>query len=105
MARTKRIDYVAFCRAMGDETRQQILQLLQQEGELPVGELSRRLKSPQPTVSHHLKILKQEELVLSRRAGKEIFYSLNGENVMECCGQLFARFVPASSLKQYLKES
>ena len=99
-----RIDCVAFCRAMGDETRQVILRRLETRGEQRVGDIVKSCKSSQPTISHHLRILKQEGLVTTRRAGKEIFYALNEENVAECCGQLFARFVPARALKTYLVE-
>jgi ArsR family transcriptional regulator, arsenate/arsenite/antimonite-responsive transcriptional repressor len=102
MAQTELIDCVAFCRAMGDETRQDILRLLRQKGEMRVGDIVKAFqKSSQPTISHHLKILKQERLVNNRREGKEIFYTLNEENVAECCGQLFVRFVPARALKTY----
>ncbi len=93
------IDCVAFCRALGDETRQAILQLLQAKGELGVSAIVAAFaRSSQPTISHHLKILKHEGLVNSRREGKEILYSLNGENVEECCGKLWSTFVPAKSI-------
>ena len=85
----KEMDCVAFCRALADETRQGILQLLQKKGELCVSDIVAQFKqSTQPTISHHLKILKHEGLVLSRREGKEILYSLNQANVEECCGIL-----------------
>ncbi len=90
---------VAFCRAMGDETRQGILQILQKKGALRVGDIVIAFKrSSQPTISHHLKILKHEGLVTARREGKEIFYSLNEKNVEECCGMLWTKFVPAKAL-------
>ena len=93
------IDCVAFCRALGDNTRQEILQLLQKKGELCVNDIVAAFKrSSQPTISHHLKILKHEGLVNSRREGKEIIYSLNAENVGECCGLLWAKFAPAKSV-------
>ena len=60
---------------MGDVNRLRILIALQ-EGELNVTELCRRLKAPQPTVSRHLGILRMGGLVVNRRRGKEIFYSL-----------------------------
>lgn len=89
------IDCVAFCRALGDSTRQEILQLLQKKGELRVNDIVAAFEhSSQPTISHHLKILKHEGLVNSRREGKEIIYSLNQENVDECCGMLWAKFAP-----------
>ena len=92
------IDCVAFCRALGDNTRQEILQLLQKKGERRVNDIVAAFeRSSQPTISHHLKILKQEGLVNSRREGKEILYSLNVENVDECCGMLWAKFAPAKS--------
>ncbi len=91
----KDMDCVSFCRALGDETRQQILQLLQARGEMRVNDIVAAFgRSSQPTISHHLKILKQENLVTSRRAGKEILYGLNQENVEECCGTLWAKFAP-----------
>ena len=63
-------------RILGDETRVRILMELQ-EGPRNVTELCKRLKAPQPTVSHHLSILRMGELVHSRRSGKEIFYSIS----------------------------
>lgn len=62
-------------RAMGDPTRLQILVLLA-DGESNVTNLCQRLEMPQPTVSHHLGLLRAARLVEARRSGKEIFYSL-----------------------------
>lgn len=62
-------------RMLSDPTRLRILLLLA-EGERNVSELCRKLGSPQPTVSHHLGLLRMGELVNTRRNGKEIFYSL-----------------------------
>ena len=92
-------DCVSFCRCLADDTRQEILQLLQKRGELRVNDIVAAFqKTTQPTISHHLAILKHEGLVNARREGKEVLYSLNAENLEECCGMLFARFVPAKSL-------
>lgn len=92
-------DCVSFCRALGDETRQEILQMLQKKGEMGVSAIVAAFeRSSQPTISHHLKVLKHEGLVTSRREGKEILYALNAENVEECCGMLWSKFVPAKSL-------
>ena len=60
---------------LSDPTRLRILLLLA-EGERNVSDLCRRLGAPQPTVSHHLGLLRMGELVNTRRNGKEIFYSL-----------------------------
>jgi ArsR family transcriptional regulator len=86
-------DIVAFCKALGDETRQKILEILQTEGEMCVSDLVERFNVSQPTISHHLHFLKQSNLITSRRAGKQIFYRAVQENITECCGILFTKFV------------
>jgi len=88
------IDMVAFCKALGDETRQRILEVLQSQGDQCVSDLVELFDVSQPTVSHHLNFLKQANLVTSRREGKQVYYSANQENITECCGILFTKFVP-----------
>lgn len=90
------ISCVDFCRALGDETRQALLKLLQEKGELCVTDLVRAFGLSQPTISHHLILLKAAGLVNSRKAGKQVFYSVNQENITECCGMLMARFTTES---------
>ncbi len=88
-------DMVAFCKALGDETRQRILEVLQSEGEKCVSDLVDLFNVSQPTISHHLNFLKQANLVTSRRDGKQIYYKANQDNIVECCGMLFTKFVPS----------
>ena len=88
------IDMVAFCKALGDETRQRLLEILQNEGEKCVSELVDLFNVSQPTISHHLSFLKQANLVTSRREGKQIYYRANQDNITECCGILFTKLVP-----------
>ena len=64
-------------RVLGDETRLRVLMELQEAGEMNVTQLHKKLRSPQPTVSHHLGILRMSGLVNNRRDGKEIYYSIN----------------------------
>lgn len=85
---------VAFCKALGDETRQRILEILQDEGEQCVSDLVDRFSVSQPTISHHLNFLRQANLVTSRRDGKQIYYSAVQDNITQCCGILFTKFVP-----------
>lgn len=87
-------DMVAFCKALGDETRQRILEILQEEGDMCVSDLVERFDVSQPTVSHHLNFLRQANLVTSRREGKQIYYSAVQDNITQCCGILFTKFVP-----------
>ena len=65
---------------MGDETRLSVLMALQ-KGERNVTSLVKQLKMPQSTVSHHLALMRMVGLVTTRRSGKEIFYSINGEEI------------------------
>ncbi|MBN1581037.1 MAG: winged helix-turn-helix transcriptional regulator [Anaerolineae bacterium] len=85
------IDCVEFCKALADETRQQILVMLQDQ-ELSVSDIVDAFTMSQPTISHHLSILKQFGLVTSRKEGKQVFYALNHDNVVSCCGMLMAKF-------------
>jgi len=87
-------DVVAFCKALGDETRQRILEILCIEGELCVNDLVDRFKVSQPTISHHLNFLKQANLVAGRREGKQIYYKANQGNITQCCGILFTKLIP-----------
>jgi DNA-binding transcriptional ArsR family regulator len=62
---------------LSDRTRLTILQLLS-GGERNVTALCKLLQLPQPTVSHHLGLLRFSGLIDNRRSGKQIFYRLNG---------------------------
>jgi ArsR family transcriptional regulator len=93
---TVEVDCVAFCKALADETRQAILQMLL-EGERNVGDLVEAFDTSQPTISHHLNILKGLGLVSSRKEGQHVYYSINRENVVECCGMLISKFADDTS--------
>lgn len=64
-------------RLLADRTRLNILLLLS-KGERNVGSLCDELRLPQPTVSHHLGLLRMSNLISNRRDGKQVFYELNG---------------------------
>ena len=85
------INCVEFCKALADETRQKILEMLL-NGEMRVGDIVNEFTMSQPTISHHLSVLKQFNLVSSRKEGKQVFYTINRDNVIDCCGQLVAKF-------------
>ncbi len=84
---------VLFAKAISDETRQKIMNLCCCDS-LSVNEIVEKLDVSQPTVSHHLAILREADLVTVREEGKQSFYSLNQENVAICCGQLMIKFAP-----------
>lgn len=85
---------VFFAKAMADETRQRVMSLLCCRW-LCVGDIVEAMDGiSQPTVSHHLAILREAGLVYVRREGKQVFYSLNQDEVVECCGQIMRIFAP-----------
>jgi ArsR family transcriptional regulator len=65
-----------FFKALGDPTRRQIIQLLK-EKDLTPSEILEKIKISQPTLSHHLDILKRANLIDGEREGQFIRYSLN----------------------------
>lgn len=68
---------------IADPTRRDILQVLlkrhSQDAEASVSEIVTELELSQPTVSKHLKVLREAELVQVREEGQHRFYSLNPE--------------------------
>ena len=63
-------------KALADPTRRQILKLLQ-ERDMTAGEIAEHFNMTKPSISHHLSVLKNSELVLDERQGQNIIYSLN----------------------------
>lgn len=62
--------------ALADPSRRKILSLLQKQ-DLTAGEIGTHFQFSGATLSHHLKILKEAELVRTRRQAQSIIYSLN----------------------------
>jgi ArsR family transcriptional regulator len=84
-------DFDDFTKAMSNETRQRILSFLQ-EGEMSESDIVARLDLTQPTISHHLALLRKANLVLIRREGKRVFFRANSSCVTECCNEILSRF-------------
>ena len=63
-------------RALADPTRREILRLLR-SGEKSAGELAMHFDMSKPSMSHHFAVLKQADLVITRRDGQQIIYALN----------------------------
>jgi len=68
-------------KALNDKTRREILELLQQ-GEMPAGTIAEHFHMSWPSISHHLDLLKQADLVHTVKNGQFVYYSLN-TTVME----------------------
>ena len=63
-------------RALADPVRWRMVQLLAQEPELPGSTLDELLPVSKPTISYHSRLLAQAGLVETRKAGRQVFYSL-----------------------------
>lgn len=97
------IDTVEFAKALADETRQKIMALCCCEF-VSVNDLVDRLDVAQPTVSHHLKILKTAGLVKSERRGKQVFYTLDQEKLAQGCCQVAGDFAPSQPIQIVLED-
>ena len=91
------VDVVGFAKAIADETRQRIMKCCCCE-RLTVSELTTKIGVSQPTVSHHLAILRDAGLVLVEREGRETYYTLNCERITVCCGELMVAFAPQENI-------
>jgi len=70
------MNYALVFKALGDSTRLEIVQMLS-DGEKCACKLLERFEITQPTLSHHMKILCDSELVVGRKDGKWTYYSLS----------------------------
>jgi ArsR family transcriptional regulator len=70
-----------FCAALSDPTRIFILYALN-ESPLHVSELTNELGVPQPTISRHLKVLRERGLVYTERQGTVITYHLTDQRII-----------------------
>ena len=87
-------DPLVFGKALADPTRQRIMRLLCCR-ELCVGDLVAEMGNvSQPTVSHHLQILKAAGLAGTRREGKHVYYTLRQEAIANCCQVVVQRYAP-----------
>jgi len=63
-------------KALADPTRRKILKMLR-ERDLTAGEISDAFNISKPSISHHLNLLKQANLVMGDKQGQNVLYSLN----------------------------
>lgn len=80
-----------FFKALSDETRRNILRLLERQPR-SVGEIVSNFKLSQPTISRHLAVLKEANLVSDRRQGQHVIYRLNARTLAESARRFFGEF-------------
>jgi DNA-binding transcriptional ArsR family regulator len=74
--------------AIASPTRREVLRLLRDDGPHPVARLAQRFDMSRPSVSEHLRLLKDAGLVTERRAGRQRLYALRAEPLRELAGWL-----------------
>lgn len=77
-------------KALNDQTRRDILEMLR-EMDMTAGDIAEKFEMTKPSISHHLSILKQANLVIDIRKGQFIYYSLN-TTVMDEITKWFIQF-------------
>jgi DNA-binding transcriptional ArsR family regulator len=73
-------------RALNHKLRQQLLKLIDEKEKITVTEIYVNLRLEQSVVSQHLAILRRAGIVITKREGKFIFYSLNYKRIKEING-------------------
>ena len=101
---SKTTNPVEFAKALADPTRQEIMSLICCR-ELSVGDIVEAVGVRQPTVSHHLAILKEAGLVTIRNEGKHAYYTLNQGRVVICCGNLIEVFAPQTEAAEIMADN
>jgi ArsR family transcriptional regulator len=70
------------CYALGDPKRLMILYVLSNQAQ-SVNDIAEELDIPQPTVSRHLKILRERALVEATRQGQSVYYALADDRLIQ----------------------
>ena len=78
-------------KALSDKTRREILKLLNNR-DMSAGEIAEHFDMSKPSISKHLDILREAELVSSEKKGQFIIYSINTSVIQEVLGNLLEIF-------------
>jgi ArsR family transcriptional regulator len=98
------VDTVEFAKALADETRQKIMALCCCKW-ISVNDIVDKLEVAQPTVSHHLKVLKNAGLVKSERLGKQVMYTIDQKRLARGCCQVAENFAPGERVEYRIDRS
>ena len=78
-------------KALSDKTRREILKLLKNR-DMSAGEIAEHFDMSKPSISKHLDILREAELVSSEKKGQFIIYSINTSVIQEVLGNFLEIF-------------
>ncbi len=84
------------CNGLADPNRILILYALAEKA-TNVSDLAKNLGIPQPTISRHLKVLRERHMVIAQRDGKAVFYHLADKRIIEALDLM--RHVMSDSLE------
>jgi len=71
-----------------EDTRFNVLELLQKNREMSVNDLVSKLKKDQPLISHHLKALKECKIVNSKENGKSTMYFISNKEISKLISEI-----------------
>lgn len=72
-------------KALSDKTRREILKLLNNK-DMSAGEIAEHFDISKPSISKHLDILRESELISSEKKGQFVIYSINTSVIQEVLG-------------------
>ncbi len=75
-------DITRFLTAIGDPVRLQLLYLLGDQGRRNVGDIASHFRLSRPAISHHLKVLKDADVLASEKVGQEVYYWLHRDHIV-----------------------
>ena len=78
-----------YCRVLANSKRLMILNCLR-DGEKSVGEIAETIGSPLSTTSQHLGVLKDKQIVESRKEGQTVYYRVTDPRLLEACDTIRA---------------
>ncbi|MGL5378930.1 autorepressor SdpR family transcription factor [Clostridium sp.] len=78
-------------KALGDPTRREILKILN-DGSMNAGDIASKFDMSKPSISKHLDILKDAELIVSEKKGQFIIYTLNTTVLQQALGGFLGLF-------------
>jgi ArsR family transcriptional regulator len=90
LSKSPRAPFLDWIKTLADECRLGIVLLLRRRGEVCVTEIVKAFEVRQPTISHHLRVLRQAGIISCRKEGLWCYYTLNPAP-MERLSQWFQR--------------
>lgn len=78
-------------KALSDKTRREILKLLNNK-DMSAGEIAEHFDMSKPSISKHLDILREAELISSEKKGQFVIYSINTSVIQEVLGNFLEIF-------------